>query len=169
VQGYHACIEATLREAPGLKECLFSCVHCGISFFSDPRNGGEVPRINLRCPFGCRQAHRKAQSTRRSVAYYRTKDGRDRKKKLNRRRYESLFAPTSATGEVSRPAPLRMSGPSVVTLLLPYLCMVLTLIEGRVVTEDELRPILERISRQRRSDWLFSPEYLSRGRTDPPP
>ena len=169
MQGYHACIEATLRQTPKLKECLFFCVHCGIPFFSDPRNGGEVPRINLRCPLGCRQEHRKAQSTRRSVAYYRTKDGRDRKKKLNRRRYESLFAPTSAAGEVSRPAALRMSGSSVVTLLLPYLCMVLTLIEGRVVSEEELRPVLERISRQRRCPDCWIQEYISRGRTERPP
>lgn len=103
------------------------------------------------------------------MAYYRTKDGRDKKRTFNRRRYESSSGPTSATATLARPIALRMTGPSVVTLLLPYLCMVLTLIEGRLVTEAELRPVLERISRQRRIPLTFLPRYLARGRTGKPP
>jgi hypothetical protein len=169
MQGYHACIEAALGETPRLGACLFSCVHCGISFFSDPRNSGEVPRVNLRCPFGCREAHRKAESTKRSTAYYRTTGGRDKKRTLNQRRYESLSGPTRVSAPASAPAALRSNGSVTVTRLLPYLCLVLTLIEDRPVTEDELRPVLERISRQRRCrDFRFQ-EYISPGRTDRPP
>ena len=36
-----------------------------IFFLTDARNAG---RQDLGCPFGCRQAHRRRQSTRRSVA-----------------------------------------------------------------------------------------------------
>jgi hypothetical protein len=66
------------------------CVHCGIRFLTHPRNAG---RNNLRCPFGCRQHHRRQASNRRSIAYYRTEKGKrlkeaqniERKKKAARR------------------------------------------------------------------------------------
>lgn len=166
MRGYYASVEAVLRERPELARRHSTCAVCGIPFFCDPRNVG---RTDLRCPIGCREAHRKAQSTKRSVAYYRTDKGRDKKKTLNGRRYESLCGPTSAIATPARPAALRMSGPSIVTLLLPHLCMVLTLIEGRVVTENELRPVLERISRQRRTDFRFRQWYLIPRHTEPPP
>ena len=43
-------------------------------------------RKDLGCPFGCSEAHGKQQSTRRSVAYYQSKEGRDKKRDLNQRR-----------------------------------------------------------------------------------
>ena len=39
-----------------------------------------------RCPYGCSVAHRKRQSTLRSVAYYQDKDGREKKKDQNAKR-----------------------------------------------------------------------------------
>jgi len=103
------------------------------------------------------------------VAYYQTENGRRKKRTLNQRRYESLSAATSAAAPASAPAALRLNGSATVARLLPYLCMVLTLIEDRPVTEDELRPVLERISRQRRCRDCRFQEYISRGRTDRPP
>jgi chromatin remodeling complex protein RSC6 len=72
------------------------CVHCGICFITDPRNAG---RCDLRCPFGCREAHRKQCSTRRSVEYYRTEDGKEKKKLQNDKRTRSESAPEDRRSE----------------------------------------------------------------------
>ena len=42
----------------------------------------------MRCPFGCRQAHRKRSSTKRSVEYYQTEHGIIKRKIQNDRRRE---------------------------------------------------------------------------------
>ena len=56
------------------------CVHCQIRFLTHPRNAG---RRDLRCPFGCRDHHRRQQSSRRSTAFYQTTRGRRERKRLN--------------------------------------------------------------------------------------
>ncbi len=40
-------------------------------------------RIDLGCPFGCSQAHKQSESTKRSTAYYQTPEGKEKKKQLN--------------------------------------------------------------------------------------
>jgi len=80
---YYLLLRSVLRAKPRLRACLSRCRHCRIFFLADPRNAG---RRNLGCPFGCREAHRKQQSTRRSVAYYRDPDGKKKKSALNQRR-----------------------------------------------------------------------------------
>jgi hypothetical protein len=62
------------------------CCHCGIRFFTHPRNAG---RQNLRCPFGCRQHHRRHRANERSRQHYRTAEGRRNKKRLNGKRSKS--------------------------------------------------------------------------------
>ena len=42
--------------------------------------------MDLRCPFGCRQHHRRQRSNQRSTAYYQTAAGQWKKKRLNSRR-----------------------------------------------------------------------------------
>jgi hypothetical protein len=59
------------------------CAHCGIRFLTHPRCAG---RRDLRCPFGCREQHRKQRSNQRSAAYYRTPSGKQLKDRLNARR-----------------------------------------------------------------------------------
>ena len=56
------------------------CVHCQIRFLTHPRNAG---RRDLRCPFGCRDHHRRQRSSQRSTAYYQTTRGRRERKRLN--------------------------------------------------------------------------------------
>ena len=77
---YYLLLRSVLRAKHCLRACLTRCGHCGIFFLTDPRNAG---RRDLRCPFGCRAAHRQQQSTRRSVAYYRDPAGRKKKSALN--------------------------------------------------------------------------------------
>ncbi len=76
-----------MRGRTDLQGCAVLCCHCGIRFFTHPRNAG---RQNLRCEFGCRQHHRRQRANERSRKHYRTADGGKNKKRLNGRR--SKFA-----------------------------------------------------------------------------
>ncbi len=62
------------------------CCHCGIRFFTHPRNAG---RLNLRCPFGCRVHHRRQLANQRSRRHYQRPEGRRNKKRLNGKRSKS--------------------------------------------------------------------------------
>ena len=69
---YYVVLRSVVRLKPWLRKCLARCRHCGIFFLTHTRNAG---RQDLGYPFGCREAHRKSQSTRRSVDYYRQPEG----------------------------------------------------------------------------------------------
>ena len=129
---YYLVLRSVLRIKPWLRKCLARCRHCRIFFLTDPRNAG---RRDLGCPFGCSRAHRRQQSTRRSVAYYREPEGKIKKQALNARRRKS--SPPSNPVLPSRP-------------FLRYLCVVLGLIEGRTVDVWEVEEMLERTARQHR-------------------
>lgn len=60
-----------------------NCVQCQISFITTNSNRS---RSDIRCPFGCRQTHLRAESNRRSTAYNKTEEGKAKKKLLNRRK-----------------------------------------------------------------------------------
>jgi hypothetical protein len=125
-----------LRRKPWLRKCLARCRHCGIFFLTDPRNVG---RQDLGCPFGCSRAHRKKQSTKRSVAYYQEPEGKVKKQALNARRPNSARPPEPAS-------PVRPE----LRPFLRYLCVMLGLIEGRPVELWEVIAMLERTVRQHR-------------------
>lgn len=136
VLSYYLVLRSLLRIKPWLRKCLARCRHCGIFFLADARNAG---RRDLGCPFGCGRAHRRKQSTRRSVAYYREPEGKIKKQALNARRRESPRSPTPP-----RPAPPEL-GP-----FYQYLCVMVGLIEGRPVGLGEVIQMLERTARQHR-------------------
>lgn len=71
------------RLARARPQSWVQCADCGIGFWTAPSNRG---RRDLRCPWGCREQHRRRQSTNRSGAYYRTQEGQTKKQDLNRRR-----------------------------------------------------------------------------------
>ena len=129
-------LRSVLRIKPQLRKCLARCRHCGIYFLTDVRNAG---RKDLGCPFGCARAHRKSQSTRRSVAYYQEPEGKVKKRYLNarRRKTEQPAVPPSPAPPWLRP-------------FLEYLCVVVGLIEGRKVRLWEVVGMLERTVRQHR-------------------
>jgi hypothetical protein len=136
VLSYYVVLRSVLRLKPWLRKCLARCRHCGIFFLADPRNAG---RQVLRCPFGCSRAHRKQQSTKRSVAYYQQPEGKVKKQALNARRRKSL-----------RPPGLSSPGPTESRPFLQYLCVLLGLIEGRAVQPWEVMAMQERTRRQHR-------------------
>jgi hypothetical protein len=155
------------------------CAECGIRFLTHPRNAG---RQNLRCPFGCRQHHRRQRSCQRSTAYYRTATGRVKKKWLNARRQGGQVAPTTqspSAGDPSMPpaqparepwpAPGAELRPEGVVLdessvahspMLPYVRMVVSLIAGVAFTCREVVHFLWRAMRQHRIGVDRGGDYL---------
>ena len=83
VRQYLLALDAVLQVRPELLGCDVVCAHCGIRFLTHPRNAG---RLNLRCPFGCREFHRRQSSNRRGTAYRQTPEGQEKKRILNARR-----------------------------------------------------------------------------------
>jgi hypothetical protein len=133
-------LRSIVRSQPELRRCRTRCRHCRIFFLTHPRNAG---RCDLGCPFGCREAHRKEQSTRRSVAYYREEEHKEKKRALNARRGKRPMAPTA-----SKPMPAAPSPPPWPRSIVDYLCMVVGLIERRRVSVREILEMLARTVRQ---------------------
>lgn len=136
VGSYYVELRSVLRLKPWLRKCLGRCRHCGIFFLTDVRNVG---RKDLGCPFGCGPAHRKLQSTRRSVAYYREPEGQVKKRALNARRRK-----------IPQPRPVATPAPPWLRPILKYVCVMVGLIEGRKVHLWEVVEMIERAMRQHR-------------------
>jgi hypothetical protein len=86
----------------------------------------------LRCPFGCRQAYSKRGSTQRSVAYYRTQQGRFKKSMHNgnrKRKGNSRAEPPTAPYDEA---------------MIEHVRMATSLFEGRKVSRQEVLAMLER-------------------------
>jgi len=140
---YYLLLRSVLRAKPRLRACLSRCRHCRIFFLADPRNAG---RRNLGCPFGCREAHRKQQSTRRSVAYYRDPKGKKKKSALNQRRAKlPAHGPTTAAPGDS--VPKNGSG-QWNEVMVEHVRMVSSWIEGRRVSRKEILTMLAKVLRQ---------------------
>ena len=145
---YYTLLRSVLRTKPHLRRCLKRCRHCRIFFLTDPRNAGrkdmrKVGRTDLGCPFGCQEAHRKQESTRRSVQFYR--DHKDRKQRQNRKR-------RSAGSEDKEPKEQAPSGEAVPgpwpEPIVEHVRVVVSLIEGRRVSREEMVEMLAKVLRQ---------------------
>lgn len=138
---YYQLIRSVLRAHARLRRCLTRCRHCRIFFFIHPRNAG---RVDLGCPFGCRQVRRRQKSNQRSADYYRDEAGREKKRVLNARRARRpvVEPPAGAPApDPSLPWPRR---------LLLYVRLVVALIEARPVSLAEVVEMLTRTVRQHR-------------------
>lgn len=140
---YYVVLRSVLRTRAEVCPCRTRCRDCRIFFLTHPRNTG---RHDLRCPFGCRDRHRKRSSTRRSVDYYNTEEGKAKKKLQNSKRRQSERVPAV---ELDEPEPAREeirwdAG------IVDYVRMVTSLIEGRPVSRQEILEMLERAMRQHR-------------------
>lgn len=168
-------LRSVLRAKPHRRKCLSRCRHCGIFFLTDPRNAG---RCDLGCPFGCSRAYRRRESIRRSTEYYRGEEGRKYKRRQNQRqqekrrlraaakkrpegnRLESPAQPSpSCESESADPSPCPPTAASPQNgqvpfqpppeHLLQYLQMLVSLIEERPVSRQEILEMLQRVFRQR--------------------
>lgn len=108
----------------------------------------------MRCPFGCREAHRKQRSSERSATYYTTAEGKAKKKMQNGKR---------AQGEERADGNPPVTGPPPFPAgMVGYVAIVASLIEGRGVSEEEIRQMLARAMRQhsmarcRRMDYVVA-------------
>jgi len=143
---YYLILRSILELNAHLRRCLRRCRHCGIFFLTDRRNAGrkdehDVGRKDLRCPFGCSEAHEKQQSTRRSVAYYQTDKGKKKKQALNQRRRKA----SDPALQSEPPQPVCAPWPEPIV---EHVRVVVSLIEGRPVSREEILQMLAKILRQ---------------------
>jgi len=158
---YYVVLRTILRTRPELRPCLRRCRHCRIFFLTHPRN---ARRCDLACPFGCRQAHRQRDSTRRSVEYYRSWEGKVKKALHNHnRRCRTRPAPVPGRAHTADRVPgTQLEGTRFDAGLVCYVQMVTSLIEGRRVSEAEIVRMLVRavrqhsMARRRRREYLLS-------------
>ena len=162
VLDYYLVLRSVLRDKPHLRPCLTRCRHCGIFFLTRPSNAQRLPRVS--CPFGCREAHRRKESMRRSVDYYRNPQGKRKKSALNQKRRAPVLAPVelATLPEVVVP-PMDLKNlpkaaaakvpelePTLIPwdeLMIEYVRMASSLIEGRWVSRRE---VLEMLAKQMR-------------------
>ncbi len=154
---YYFILRSVLRSKPYLRGCLTRCKHCRIFFITHPRNAG---RDDLGCPFGCSQYNRRLDSTRRSIEYYQTKEGKVKKRQQNSRRK----VPVKSEGEQREPegeADFTGAGAGGADEeMMDYLQMVTGLIEERVVSREEIDEMVSDVLRQhsighgRRIDYI---------------
>lgn len=179
VEHYQLALDSVLQAHPALQPCVKHCAHCAIRFLTGACNAG---RRNLGCPFGCREHHRRQRSCQRSVAYYQTAAGKRKKQGLNRRRRpfsavgpavpESHPQPTAEAPDAPaavQPDQAQLQLDGVVlddssltnTPVLPYLRMMVSLIEGVPFAVEELLVLLRQglrqhsIASRRRTDYVL--------------
>jgi hypothetical protein len=159
---YYVVLRAVLRTRTDLHRCATRCRHCGIFFLTHPRNAG---RQDLGCPFGCKEAYRKQRSSKRSVEYYGTEEGKVKKKIQNGKRSHGE-AQTDHNRHLRRGPQLVRDGVQLDAVMVGYVRMVTSLIEARRVSEDEILEMLVRtmrqhsIARRRRMDYVLT--YLKK-------
>lgn len=159
---YYFVLRSVLRANPCLRRCLTRCRHCRIFFLTHPCNAG---RKDLGCPFGCKDLHRKRSSVNRSVEYYRTPEGKFKKKIQNGKRGVLAQARLNHFEQAGSRLVLQERK---FTAPVPccYLRMVISLIEGRRVSAAEILAMLSRVLRQhsivcrRRIDYVL--QYLNK-------
>ena len=80
---YYRQLRRLLHGRPELRGLLVRCRICRVFFLTHPRNAG---RNDLRCHFGCLPHDQARKSTDRSADYYRSQQGKAKKRELNARR-----------------------------------------------------------------------------------
>ena len=144
VLAYYALLRVALGAKPHLRGCLTGCRECGIFFPTHPRNWG---RCDLRCPFGCRQAHRKRCSTRRSVEYYRTAEGKVKKRIQNSKR-KGRRKGSGASGKAKQSQREEASAVGYDAEMVEHIQMFTSELEGRQVSLEEVFDMLERAEKR---------------------
>jgi len=170
-------LRSSRRTRPERRVCLSRCRHCGIFF---PAHSVHAARRDLGCIFGCRKAHYRKESNRRSSEFYKGEAGRILKGYQNdaRRAGKSVLIGQAgkssrrtgtsdcvATPPAAEPAaapasesPQSAPCPAFISEALPRAAdpdlvedvrVVLSLIEGRPVSVEEMWAMLARVLSQR--------------------
>jgi hypothetical protein len=139
---YYALLRSVLRTRAPLRPCLTRCRHCGIFFVAAACNAGRKGG----CPFGCASAHRRREWRRTSAEYYENPQGKKKKSALNQRRKNKLIATEEA--EPAPPAQDPGPGKQIPPLLVGYVQRVVSAIEGRRLSREEILAMLAKEKRQ---------------------
>ncbi len=136
-----------LRKHPHLRRLVKRCKHCQILFITHPRN---ACRNDLRCPFGCREAHRKICSSKRSTKYYQTEEGKVKKKQFNDCRKKSKDS--QQKDDRSDDLPIDQT-------TICHIQLMTTMIEGRSVAFKDILSLVRDLLRQHSIDLRKKPMY----------
>ena len=142
---YYRLLRSVLKDKPYLRKCLKRCRHCRIFFLTHPRN---AIRNDLRCPFGCRQAHRKEGEKKRCAEYYRSQAGKIKKRYLNACRTQrdtSQKSPKESHEEELPPGALETTLDKQIII---HIRTLTSLIEERMVPLEDILCMINRILRQ---------------------
>jgi hypothetical protein len=130
-------------------------------FFTHPRNAG---RNDLGCPFGCRQVHRRQNAKRRSIEYYRTKEGKEKKRHLNAVRSQQRRLSGPSLDEKGNDGGCKIDDATV-----GHIQLVTSLAEGRWIGLAEIFAMLDKILRQHSIDSAVKLSYGALCRRKNPP
>jgi len=131
--------EELFRQAEGHHSdaSLVQCRKCDIVFITSKSNQN---RTDMLCPLGCRDHYQKETSNLRSTDYYRTTEGRQKKKALNRER---------STNTESQMEDIKDSvKPTVLSCRHKYYIWLIYIIDGIHLSQDELHRLLERLQKK---------------------
>lgn len=108
-------------------------------------------RDNIRCPMGCRREHSRRERNRLSTKYYGTPEGRRKKRDLNAKRGQG----EPAVQELAPEGPAEDSVAS-------YLRSVLSMIEGRRISKQEIEAHMERWGEELRQYRLVDSKKIGK-------
>jgi len=137
---YYALLRSVLRTRAKLRPCLTRCWHCRIFFIAAGCNAGRKGG----CPFGCAQAHRRREWRRTSAEYYENPQGKKKKSALNQRRKSKAMPAVEPEPSATPQVP----GKEIPPLLVGYVQRMVSAIEGRRVSREEILAMLGKEKRQ---------------------
>ena len=137
---YYALLRSVLRTRTKLRQCLTRCWHCRIFYIAAACNAGRKGG----CPFGCAWAHRRREWRRTSAEYYQDPKGKRKKSALNQRRKNKPIPAVEPEPSAGAQAP----GKQIPPLLVGYVRRVVSAIEGRKVSREEILAMLAKERRQ---------------------
>jgi hypothetical protein len=153
---YYALLRSVLRTRPKQRRCLTRCWHCGIFFIAAACNAGRKGG----CPFGCAAEHRRREWGRTSAEYYKDTEGKRRKSKHNQRLRDRRKA-AGALEKLPEPPRPPEAKEEIPTRLVGYVQRVVSVIERRKVSREEILEMLAKeksqhsLVRQRRIDQII--------------
>jgi hypothetical protein len=122
-----------------------------------------VSRSDLGCPFGCRQAHRRAGEKKRCREYYQSDAGKIKKSYLNARRKQSRPAEQSAENQTPR------IDCGVDPTIVFHIQKVISWIEGRSIGLQDIVKLINRRLRQLSFEKSKKISYAGRYHKNRPP
>lgn len=133
ISNYYGKIRKIIQAANRRYWELTRCAGCGLYLLTSCSNRG---RKDIRCPFGCRECHKKEASKDRSTAYYETDQGIIKRQKQNEKR-DRRASKRFVNAKKSEPSSEEEKGSFV-----GHVRFIVSLIDGRFISWQEIKSIL---------------------------